>query len=492
MKDKIKWLIVIASILVTLASWLSYSAITSTSLFKPKTKPNIILIITDDLDFSLMPYLKNTGRLLTKEGATFTNYFVTSPLCCPSRASILLGQYPHNTNVLDNTGFRDFFGSGKETETIATWLNRAGYKTALAGKYLNGYPLGAGRNYIPPGWTDWHAFIHGGSGATYYYDYKMGENGRVIQYSDLPSEYSTDVIKMQSINFIEQSLAENNPFFILISVIAPHPPSYPAVRHSDTFQNLTYPRKPSFHEKDLSDKPSSTHSAVAIADDLEIHDTDAIFTQRVQAMQAVDEMVGEVILLLQRNSQLDNTYIFFTSDNGYHLGEHNLPPGKGYPYEEDIHVPFIVRGPGIKPDSQITQMVANIDIAPTIIEMTHALPVDMIDGRSLMPLFKFRLWKDIKWRDALLLEAGYMNQGAFPLVYRGVRTDTFVYVEYKNGELEYYDLFSDPYELDNIANDLDSTVLASLHSWLEQLKTCRAEECRIVEMSMPDNIKNSP
>lgn len=491
MQNKKIWLGGLSTLFVIAAMWFSYSAINSMGWFKPK--PNIVIVLTDDLDFSLMPYMENTNRLIAKEGATFTNYFVTSPLCCPSRASMFRGQYPHNTNILENSpGFMNYFRNGRETETIATWLNNKGYKTALEGKYLNGYPVGAGRNYVPPGWTDWHAFIYQTSEGTFYYDYKMNENGPIVQYGKSPQDYSTDVIKKQSINFIDQSIAEASPFFILISVSAPHGPSTPATRHADLFPGLVYPKKPSFDEKDTSDKPTVTYTAAAAGDEFDQYDADVLFRKRVQTVQAVDELVGDVIHLLEQKGKLENTYIIFTSDNGFHLGEHNIPSGKGYPYEEDIHVPFFIRGPGIQPNSQITQMSANIDIAPTVTEMAHVKSADFIDGRSLMPFLYPQVGVEIPWRKGLLMETGYMGQGTYPLVYRGVRTETFIYLEYENGELEYYDLVADPYELNNAAKTLDPATLASLHAWVDQLKKCRADECRTAEMAVPDNLKGTP
>lgn len=491
MKNKKMWIGGLVTASLILSAWLSYNAINSSGLFKPK--PNIIIILTDDLDLTLMPYLENTNRLIAEAGATFTNYFVTTPLCCPSRASILRGQYAHNTNILENApGFVNFYRNTKEDETIATWLNRAGYNTALTGKYLNTYPIGAGRNYVPPGWTDWRAFLYEIYERTFYYGYKMNENGGIVQYGNAPEDYSTDVIKRQSINFIRQSINENAPFFILISVIAPHGPTTPANRHTEIYKDLISPKKPSFNEADLSDKPSSTYAVANSGDEFDEGDADALFTRRVQTMQAVDELVAEVVLLLEQQSQLNNTYIFFTSDNGLHMGEHKLPSVKGFPYEENIHVPLLVRGPGIQPNIQITQMSANIDLAPTLAEITRIDFADFIDGRSLYPFLQPQAEQVLEWRKSLLIESGYMDIESETIVFRGIRTEKFVYVEYKNGELEYYDLIADPYQLDNLASSLDPETLASLHTWLEQLKTCKAEECRTAEMTIPDDLKNLP
>lgn len=494
MKTNRIWLGGLVTVLVILSAWLGYGAKSSTGLFNPK--PNIIIILADDLDFTLMPYMQNIDQLIAKEGATFTNYFATSPLCCPSRASMFRGQYPHNTNILENSpGFINFFRNDREAETIATWLHSAGYKTSLLGKYLNGYPVNAGKSYVPPGWTDWHVFMNqydSEIGAHYYYDYELNENGKLVYYGTKPEEYSTDVFRDRSIQFINESVEADSPFFLLLSVKPPHGPSLGAPRHLGMYQDLEYPLKPSFQETDLSDKPSTTLTVARGGDEFDVYDANSLFVKRVQSLQALDELVAQLVQLLEVNGQLENTYIIFTSDNGFHMGEHGLPGGKDYPYEEDIHVPLIVRGPGIQPNMQITAMSANIDIAPTITEMARVKSADFIDGRSLMPFLYPQADAELPWRKALLIETGYADSETNPLVYRGVRTEQFIYVEYKNGELEYYDLIADPYELNNTANDLDPTTLASLHAWLGQLKTCRAKECHTVEMVVPNDLKNTP
>ena len=487
-----------------------------------KEKPNIVIILTDDLDFRLMRYLKNTDALIAQKGAVFTNYFVTSPLCCPSRTSMFRGQYPHNTNVMENTpGFKRFFDRKEETETLAVWLKRAGYNTGLMGKYLNLYPSGAGRHYVPPGWTDWHAFVFEDPQKTFYYDYKMNENGEVIQYGNSAQDYSTDVIGRHAIDFINKSIADRSPFFILISTTAPHGPSVSAPRHAEMFQGLEYPQSISFNEKDMGDKPFIIRSLTTTGDVFDVYDANSLFIKRVQSTQAVDELVAEVVHLLEGSGQMDNTYVIFTSDNGFHMGEHGISAGKGLPYEEDIHVPFMIRGPGIKPNTEITQMVTNIDIAPTIAEMTGARTAEFVDGRSAMTLLFPQNNQTLKWRKGFLIEMGYgdtpqssvIQQVSFfnsdppfglkdpdayydrstsrieDVSFRGIRTEKFVYVEYVNGEIEYYDLTADPFELNNLAKSLDASVLASLHSWLEELKTCSAEACRKSEDTLPASLE---
>jgi len=493
--------------------------------------PNIIIILTDDMDLSLMPYLPQTDALIAKEGATFTNYFVTASICCPSRASMLRGQYPHNTNVLSNNfpegGFRRFFMDGNESDTLAVWLAAEGYQTSLVGKYLNGYPVFAGSNYVPAGWTDWHALFYKkpNEAGSFYNDYTLNENGPLVQYDTSPENYSTDVFKQKSIDFIDQSTAQGDPFFLLISVYAPHGPSDPAPRHSEMLGGLEYPKKPSFNEADVSDKPGVIQALTATGDEIDAGDADALHLRRARSMLAVDELVADVIKKLEQSGQLENTYIFFTSDNGFHIGEHSLSPGKGLPYEEDIHLPLLVRGPGIAPNTVITQMAANIDLAPTIAELTGVAPADFVDGRSLMPLFKLEASQVSGWRKGLLIEMGAMTVSASSPIhglasansvslpyefeypdsasdyyllqegdgtYRGIRTDRFMYVEYNNGEIEFYDLVTDPYELENLSAKISPEILSSLHVWLGQLETCTAKDCRKLEMDLPNALENYP
>jgi N-acetylglucosamine-6-sulfatase len=492
MKNKIKiWINLVTAAVLTISMGTSCAALEKIGVIKPK--PNVIFILTDDLDMSLMPYMENTNKLIAQQGATFTNYFVTSSSCCPSRASTIRGQYPHNTNILENSpGFVNFHRNGKEDETIATWLNKAGYETSLVGKYLNGYPVSVPKKYIPPGWTDWHTFMNHEEDIEdgwYYYNYTLSENGQLNYYGYSPEEYSTDVLGQKALDFMDQSMAQHSPFFIYFAPMAPHGPSTPAPRFEGTLPNLKYPQKPSFLETDTSDKPSIVYSLEAPGDEYDVYDANAQFEKRVETMLALDEMVAKLVQLLEQKGQLNNTYIIFTSDNGFHMGEHNLAAGKMLAYEEDIHVPFLIRGPGIRPGTTVTQMVANIDVAPSIADMAGTQTADFVDGRSFLPLLNQKTGQTTEWRKNLLIETGYLNRKSKVIAYRGIRNENFMYLEYENGELEYYDLVKDPYELDNIATKLDASTLSSLHSWLEQLKKCEAESCRQLETSQLENFK---
>lgn len=458
-----------------------------------KNQPNIIIILTDDMDSKLMPYMPKTNQLIGEQGATFTNYFITTPLCCPSRASMLRGQYGHNTDILENNpGFARFFKLKEEEDALPVWLNNAGYQTALIGKYLNNYPTNAGKNYVPPGWSDWQAFQYGDN---FYYNYTMNENGELIEYQNAESDYSTDVIKEKSLRFIDSSLINDSAFFLLASVYAPHGPSIPAARHSALFNDLEYPQTPSFNESDISDKPSVIQALSQTGNEFDEGDANDLFKKRVQSLQAVDELVEEIIQMLEANGELDNTYIIFTSDNGFHMGEHGMPSGKGTAYEEDIKVPFLIRGPGITAGSTINQITANIDVAPTIAELANVKLPDFVDGRSFVPLLQN---ENVTWRTGLLIELGYIRDEANSVEtessgntseaekgkFRGIRFENYVYVEYQNGEIEFYDLINDPYQLENLTLQLDEEMLQRLHNQLQDLQFCVTDECVELENNL--------
>jgi N-acetylglucosamine-6-sulfatase len=504
---------IIGGILAIVIIAAGFYIVQNTRLFKDS--PNVIVILTDDMDTSLMPFVEQTNRLIGEQGATFTNFYVTTPACCPSRASILRGQYAHNTDILENSpGFARFFRLKHEENALPVWVNNAGYQTAMFGKYLNNYPVNAGREYVPPGWTEWGGFF-AMQPTHYFYDYTMNENGTLVEYGSTPEDYSTDVIRDKSLRFIEKNTTDDTPFLLYISVYAPHGPALAAPRHEGLFNDLTYPLKPSFAEEDLSDKPQIIRALTETGDDFDVNDANAYFQSRARTLQAVDELVADIVHTLEASGQLENTYIIFTSDNGFRLGEHGIPSGKGTPYEEDILVPFLIRGPGVTPGTQVTQITANIDLAPTIADMIGVRAPDYVDGRSFLPLLR---GEQPEWRKALLIEFGYGMDGVLsdslvPLrslghgsmmptdpewdtllarvgggAFRGIRTGTFTFVKYENGELEYYDMVNDPYQLENSAHELDAQTLDALLHWLDQLNTCAAKECRQLEQSPPDGI----
>ncbi|HKF44346.1 MAG TPA: sulfatase, partial [Thermoanaerobaculia bacterium] len=299
--------------------------------------PNIILVLTDDQDVQLASgdYMPRVRKRLAERGVSFTSYFVPLSLCCPSRTTLLRGQYPHNTGVLTNSlpngGFEKAYASGVESATIATLLHDAGYRTALLGKYLNGYPETASPNYIPPGWDEWYS---PSSGNPYTeYNYTLNENGKLVPYGETAADYLTDVMRSRAVDFIQRSAASpTQPLFVYFATYAPHEPFTPAPRHAGMFSDAIAPRPPSFNETDVSGKPEYIRRRPPLSD-AQISSIDRDYRNRVRSLQAVDEAVSDILDALAAAGRLSNTYVFFTSDNGFHMGEHRLMPGKYTPYE---------------------------------------------------------------------------------------------------------------------------------------------------------------
>jgi N-acetylglucosamine-6-sulfatase len=398
---------------------------------------------------------------------------------------------------------------------VATWLQDAGYRTALVGKYLNRYPKEASKSYVPPGWDEWSAFASSDEdeGGSYYSDYALNENGATVSYGQQPSDYSTDVLAAKATDFVDRTAAAGDPFFLYIAPYAPHGPSTPASRHTDAFRNVQAPRMPSFDEADVSDKPAWVRAHPALNDE-QIALIDDRYQRRLRSLLAVDEMVASLVGTLGAAGVLDNTYIVFTSDNGYHLGEHRIPLGKQSPYDESTRVPLIVRGPGVAAGAVVDSIALNIDLAPTVAELSRASPANFVEGRSLVPLLDGD--PPAEWRHGFLIEhydrTVPLDWGPFGLVtmdegldnadnqdeleegdemvgiapidsppYLALRTERYLYVEYANGERELYDLQTDPYQLQNLAASADPALLADLAAQLDHLRVCAGADCRTAE-----------
>lgn len=440
----------------------------------PQDRPNIILILTDDLDARSIAFMPQLKALLADQGTTFTNYFVSVSLCCPSRSSILRGQYAHNHQILTNRppngGFERFRDLGHENSTIATCLHDAGYRTALFGKYLNGYPDGQ-PTYMPQDWDEWFGVISG-----HYFNYQINENGQVVPYGNHPEDYESDVLAGKATDFIRQT-AGAAPFFIYLAPFAPHGPATPAPRHQNEFAGFTAPRLPSFNEADVSDKPHWVQS-LPLLNNNDIAKIDELYRKRLQSLLAVDEMIKSLIDTLAATGELENTFIFFTSDNGFHFGEHRRPSGKSTAYEEAIRLPLIVRGPGVPAGRALEHLTANIDVAPTFAELAGVVAPGFVDGHSLTPLLSNNPPATDNWRKAVLIEHGVSpnDTGGIP-AYQALRTREYLYVEYATGERELYDLRNDPFELQSLHATADTALLAQLATQLEVLRNCAGSGC---------------
>lgn len=473
-------------------------------------KPNVILILTDDQDLMLqsMDTMPNVKALLANQGATFTNFFVPVSLCCPSRMGILRGQYPHNHKIWANEppdgGFQKAYADNIEKDTVTTALEKGGYKTFFFGKYLNGYPATASQTYVPQGWDEWDSPVSGDPYSEY--NYTLNSDGVLVTHGSNPSDYLTDVMSAEAVNFIRRTAQQPDhpPFFMHLTPFAPHRPSTPAPRHANLFPGATAPRTPSFNEADVSDKPAYIQ-ALPLLTDADIQNIDAEYRLRLQSLQAVDDMVGAVINELQAQGLLADTYVFFTSDNGYHMGQHRFPGGKYTPYETDIRVPLVVRGPGVPAAIQIDQLVGNVDLAPTIAELAGTSLTDNPDGRSLVPLLHGQ--SPSAWRQAFLLEqikgpvspqqpvlsdrqfeppdtADSVLGNVYP-GHDGYRAATYKYVEYDTGEKELYFLGLDPDEMQNRAANANPLFLAAASTYLAALKRCAGGGCLTAESVPP-------
>lgn len=413
-------------------------------------RPNIVLIVTDDQspdslphDPPAMPYLQARMEDREDHWISFPNAFLNTPLCCPSRATILTGRYSHHTGVRSNHDGRRL----DESSTIATWLHVAGYHTGLVGKYVNGYPFGPGR-YVPPGWDVWLSKKQGAQ-TTAYRGYTLIDAGLPAYHGDGPADYSTDVYAAAAVSFV-RAAPPDRPFFLTIATTAPHRPWTPAPRHSAAPANVPIAESPSVGEEDVSDKPGWVRSLPTM-DRERLAQLHALHRRSFETLRAVDELVAAVIAALETRGVLDHTVVFFLSDNGFSFGEHRWV-GKTCAYEECIRTPFLVRYPETLGRAD-ERLVSNVDVAPTIADLAGVRPDPPADGMSLVPALERAA--AVPWRAGVLLE--YVGDDKVP-PWWAVRTSDFAYVELATGERELYDLAGvlgppDPYQLENRAGD---------------------------------------
>ncbi|MBI2567421.1 MAG: sulfatase [Candidatus Schekmanbacteria bacterium] len=501
---------------------------------RPDQRPHIVFILVDDLDERTSPYweaMPETRRLLADRGMTFANAFVADPICCPSRAALLTGKYAHNNGVYTNGGEYGGWGAfvnpldregnpitdeqgqplNNEDRTIARYLNDEGYRTALIGKYLNG--IESDPYHIPAGWSEWYGGVSDRLKLYMGYGYTLHESddgmpGKLVTYGVRSTDYFTDVVARHAKSFIgrAEKRDDDQPFFLVLAPTAPHLPIPPARRHKELAKQWEgkLPKSPNYIEPDLSDKPYWLQlSGDNRARRMGWNEVD--FVNRMGSLYAVDEMVAGVIAALDRAGELDNTYLVFSSDNGYNLGAHRLLH-KMAPYEESIRVPMVIAGPGIAPASTAERMALNIDLAPTFLDMAGLpIPNDM-DGRSLLPILHRRPVTR-PWRHDFLIEykvSGALNgigneipDALWYLViatdipgYQALRSEGFTYIEWKNDlaqdwrtEYELYDLRKDPYQLNNLLSTpagwlANAGRVELMQSRMQELTRCAGETCQ--------------
>jgi N-acetylglucosamine-6-sulfatase len=484
-------------------------------------QPNFVFVLTDDQDFAsynrrTMP---RTWRLLGQEGFSFDNTHDTTPLCCPSRAAYLTGQYGHNNGVLNNKpGYDDL---DDKDNTLPVWLQRAGYETALVGKYLNGYErYVSDKDEVPPGWDRWSMLVGNARG---YYDFQLTVDGKQRK-ETYQGEYMTDVLNDRAGELIGE-LSGDTPFFLQVAQSAPHNENInadsggpcgggavPARRDERRFDGAALPNRPAVRERDVSDKPPFV-AALGGFDPAKQEKIRSTYECRLETLPAVDRGVAEIVDKLRETGELDQTIIVFASDNGNFHGQHGLGSGKGLAYEEASHVPLVMRvpeafrGPASRPGTRFEQPTANIDLAATMVEWSGTEPCPeagdcrVLDGRSLMPLLT---GPGAEWPDPRPIGIEFdigkdQIQPGRPTSchYQGVREGDWVYIEHTrvpNAEgvceesdlVELYDRNADPFELDNlVATDPGAPHVVAQTERLAQL-TAELATCSGIEGRDPE------
>jgi N-acetylglucosamine-6-sulfatase len=502
-------------------------------------RPNILVVMTDDqaaADVSKMP---NVRRLLARKGTTFADAIDSFPLCCPARATFITGQYAHNHGVAGNFYPYGWYGMKHRGNTLPRWLQKAGYRTALIGKWLNGYGGRDAHGEVPVGFNIWRGLLD--VSAYDYFNFVMNRNGRLktwgdkvfarklVQFANIEvtpnptgadgvfrkltelfgpapyhywgthkrKDYSPDVTGGITEQLVRNERTSKKPFFIWWAPAAPHredvattlmgrpgrDPS-PAPRYSKLSTRFKLPRPASFNEADFADKPSNMQKHAPPLSTAQIHQLQLDYEGRIGSLRAVDDHVKKLVGILRSTHQLKNTLILFVSDNGWLQGQHRIPGDKFLPYEESIRVPLILRGPGIPADETVHGQISNIDFAPTLVDIAKARAGRTMDGVSLVPTIRNprrRPKRAIEIEALAPLFEQNVPVNAWDRPYRGVRTDRYTYVVYKEtGEEELYDRRKDPSELRNVAADpAYASVKARLAAKLAKLNTCKGRRCNV-------------
>lgn len=465
----------------------------------PGDRPNIILITTDDQTTADMRWMPLTRAAIGDAGVDFERGISNHPLCCPARAEMLTGQYAQNNGVRNNRGrWGGYPALRSKDNTVATWLRDSGYRTGFVGKFLNEYAVAHGR---PGGWDYWNPLATNvyspWSSRTYA---ELAEDGGFLETGEpaweppahdpenpQPPIHQSDELTEETLALMDAWTAEDSPFFIWASYVAPHTtcddeavpgcwgPPVPAARHAELYPDAVLPSraKPSFNERNVSDKPPGLRSAAPRS----VGSMQTSFLQRIRSLAAVDEGVARIVDALADAGELDDTYLVFTSDNGYLLGEHRIS-GKIYAYRESLSVPFLVRGPGIPAGQVRRQIVSTVDLAPTIAAMAGATPGRVVDGVDFLP----QATADAPLRRTSLVQAGpRYAKSKYPWLFRGVHTGRYTLTWWRtNGFVELYDHAVDPHELTNVAKQRRYLrVRWKLLRWTRMLGRCAGATCRV-------------
>jgi arylsulfatase A-like enzyme len=507
------------------------------------TGDNVIFILTDDQSASELASMPNTQALIGGQGATFRRTYVPYPLCCPSRAGLLTGQYMHNHGVRGNTlpyGGWDRFIQ-READALPVWTSDAGYYNVHIGKYMNGYAAAFKEPPfpVPAGWDEWYGKLSDGA---LYFNYQLiektgpGEAPELAFYGDQEWEYQTDVFSGKTVDFVDSAGPGETPFMLNLWFNAPHGPFDPAPRHLYT-QSGPLPKVQAFNEKDVSDKPKWLRKQTRKRIGKSLRRTIELERRRrLEMLRSVDEGVGAIVAELAQEGMLDDTYIVFASDNGFFRGEHRIAGGKYLAYEPSARVPMMIRGPGIPPGAVSDELVSALDITQTVVEIATGTPDPALDGRSLLryaenpalrstrpllleadtgpgkgvpgvdalgasasaaaaKLARARLLgrRGVKDLDQERMATESAANGNFAPAYRAVRTDRYLYVLYSNRQSELYDMRHDPGQLRNRASDPRyKPVRKWLYGHLVGLTGCAGESCRTEIGPDPAPLKRAP
>ncbi|KAI9246960.1 alkaline-phosphatase-like protein [Phascolomyces articulosus] len=506
----------VVSFLVT-TSWLFVTLATptsETSIENKNKKPNILFIFTDDQDARMdtLEYMPNLQKYLIQEGTLYRNHYATSALCCPSRVSLLRGQYAHNTNITDvgmpYGGYERYNELQLGEDYLPIWMQKAGYSTHYIGKLMNKYSVNNYNKPIPAGFDYQDQLV---DPYTYVYNTAVfSKDGEEPVYFN--NTYQTDVIHTKAVDALKKQRNTEKPFFLWVAPIAPHgqfvkegdindlvstrtEPPEPAARHAHLFQDVKVPRHPNFNPVNQT-KTASYWKEFSYLNETQVKALDEAYRKRLQSLQAVDEMIPSLIQELEFQGKLENTFIIFSSDNGFHLGQHRAPPGKATDIEEDINVPLVVRGPGVRKRHISDLVSSHHDIAPTFLALAkgdHHVP-SWVDGGVIPWIPKLRNHpKPVSresfavefWMDKLIVE----NVGASTRpgwnTYKTLRVISdkynYKYAVWCTGERELYNMQEDPYEINNLYtsdNAIDLKLIDRLDALLSVLKACRAHTCR--------------
>ncbi len=467
-------------------------------------RPNIVRILTDDQDMSSLPIMKKTQALLTARGVTYSNAVVSLSLCCPSRATLLTGQYAHNHHVWDNGGqtggYAHFDDAGN---SLAPWLHNAGYQTAHVGKYMNAYSK-ADVAQVPAGWDDWFNVVDEARESYPYFGYTISDNGIGHKYGNADADYITDVFADRAIADLQKIDRTGTPFFLDYWPTAPHsgngriPSNHlgpvPPPEYEDANPGVQAPRTANFLPPDAANQipkgllnyagvyRSAAGGAAAFPALI-----DASYRDYLNSLLSVDDSVERIVNELEASGQLDNTVIIFMSDNGLMWGNHGLAAMKWEPYEESLHVPLIITGPGFPAGVTTDRTVANIDIVPTMLQIAGATAGRTMDGTSLVPDIGGSVDATHDKDRGILIESNMYDPGQ-PLQFRGyhvprfkgVRTAGFQYTEWADGTIELFDLRADPAEMHNLAQEpAHADDRARLAAGLVKLDSCAGIGCRV-------------